>query len=73
MYVCVYVCHRNFKTRIWRFPDRIGRWNFAWKQYEPLKKEEYLKTEDDIKNEDDLKNKDNLKNQDRTLPKITQP
>ena len=50
-----------FKTHIRQFLDHVGRWNFAWKQYEPLKNEDNLRNEYNLKNEDNFKNKTALK------------
>ena len=61
MYVCA---SQIFKSHIRRLQDHVGRWNFAWKQYEPLRYEDNLKIEDNLKNEDELKNEEELKNKD---------
>ena len=53
----MYVCNKFFKNQIRRLLDHVGRWNFAWKQYEPVKNEDNLKNEDDLKNKDSLKKK----------------
>ena len=67
LYVCAYVCHKFSKTHIWQLLGHVGRWNFAWKQYEQLK------TEDNIKDEDELKKEEYLKNQNCTRHELTQP
>ena len=58
--LCMFVCHNFFRWLL----DHVGRWNFAWKLFIPLKIEDDIKNEDGFKNEDDLKPNDYLRYED---------